>query len=304
MLHTTGKVAIPAGLERLSRSCTMNPADGEHSTADGKSDTAMRNDGSSKYDETTFATSPSPQRTALPLKRFLAQAPKRSLYQYNSVAQQTIIVKCFQSMWHDNIDYMQKYFFPNATGDRRNLKSIIAKHRQQSNPAGSTTLSSNTENVILDEDSDGPEYWESQRGRQCGHVFKKGEAIYQCRYVCFSTLQFNICYLIQFILDEIEIAPSTIHAYFALDAIMQLTMKAMTSRCLLALVRAAVAIVEIPKLGRFQSSVLFILLKPQSRQEMIRMGIKKPILAAVQHLRRLQYPNCHFRQYHPNCSIQ
>ena len=209
----------------------------------------MANEGSSKFDETMFTTSPSPQRTALPLKRFLAQAPKRSLYQYNSIAQQSIIVKCFQSMWHDNIDYMQKYFFPNATGDRRNLKSIIAKHRQQSSSVGSTTLSNNTENVILDDDSDGPEYWESQRGRQCGHVFKKGEAIYQCRYVfCVQ----NVLLPNSLILDETEIVPLTIHVYFALDAITQLTMRAMMSLFPLAQVPVAAATVVIRKLGRYQ----------------------------------------------------
>ncbi|OAD01255.1 hypothetical protein MUCCIDRAFT_146229 [Mucor lusitanicus CBS 277.49] len=26
-----------------------------------------------------------------------------------------------------------------------------------------------------------PEYWESQRGKQCGHLFKKGESVYRCR---------------------------------------------------------------------------------------------------------------------------
>lgn len=170
-------------------SCNMNPANGEQDNIDFKSTWSLPSEGSSNFKEPAFTTSPSPQRTALPLKRFLAQAPKRSLYQYNSIAQQTIIVKCFQSLWHDNIDYMQQYFFPNATGDRRNLSSIIAKHRQQLNTVGSTTLSNNTENVVLDEDNDGPEYWESQRGRQCGHVFKKGEAIYLCRYVCLVYLE-------------------------------------------------------------------------------------------------------------------
>jgi hypothetical protein len=166
----------------------MNPANEGQESVDTRTNRSMPNESSSTFKESSFTTSPSPQRTAVPLKRFLAQAPKRSLYQYNYIAEQAIIVKCFQALWHDNVDYMQKYFFPNATGDRRNLSNIIAKHRQQLNAVGSTTLSSNTENVVLDEDNDGPEYWESQRGRQCGHVFKKGEAIYQCRYVCSACL--------------------------------------------------------------------------------------------------------------------
>ena len=184
---------------------------------------------SNTFSASPFAIPPLPQRTALPLKRFLSQAPKRSLYQYNTVAQQTIIVKCFQSLWHDNIDYLQKYFFPNAAGDRRNLSSIIAKHRQQLSAVGTTTLSSNTENVVLEEDNDGPEYWESQRGRQCGHVFKKGEAIYQCRYVCWPYPgPFNHSPIFTKF-DQTEIVRLMTPVYSALDAFMQQTTKDMMS---------------------------------------------------------------------------
>lgn len=167
---------------KSTRSRRMNPAKGEAHSLETPSDNRPMFVDSNDGGKDLFAIPSSPQSTALPLKRFLAQAPKRSLYQYNSIAEQAILVKCFQSLWHDNVDYMQKYFFPNATGDRRNLSSIIARRRQQLGAVGTTTLSGNTENVVLDEEDDGPEYWESQRGRQCGHVFKSGEAIYSCRY--------------------------------------------------------------------------------------------------------------------------
>lgn len=54
------------------------------------------------------------------------------------------------------------------------------------------------------------------------------------------------------ILDETEIVPLTIHVYFALDAITQLTMRAMMSLFPLAQAPVAAATVAIRKLGRYR----------------------------------------------------
>ncbi|CAO3587584.1 unnamed protein product [Absidia cylindrospora] len=111
---------------------------------------------------------------------------------------------------------MQRYFFKEGLGDQESLTQLLERHdlfsaingsghggagdnisggradnfSSSSSPSSSssTIVQSNPDNVIVNPTQDEPEYWETQRGKQCGHLFKKGESVYRCRNCGLMTL--------------------------------------------------------------------------------------------------------------------
>ncbi|KAI9317943.1 hypothetical protein BX666DRAFT_1565983 [Dichotomocladium elegans] len=116
------------------------------------------------------------------LKTFLVEAPAMYNYRLNRAAEQQILTNCYRLLWGNNPDLMQKYFFKEGLSDHDNLSALLQKYnlfgRESKNKAA---MPSNPENALVDPTDDEPEYWESQRGKQCGHLFKKGESVYRCR---------------------------------------------------------------------------------------------------------------------------
>lgn len=79
-----------------------------------------------------------------------------------------IILQSYCSLWSGDVDIMTKYFFKNAH-DLQELKELLKK-----NGLFGPTYGPRSQREQQPE----PEY---QRGKQCGHLFKKGETVYRCK---------------------------------------------------------------------------------------------------------------------------
>ncbi|KAF0448599.1 putative ubiquitin-protein ligase UBR2 [Gigaspora margarita] len=98
-----------------------------------------------------------PAMNRLSLSNYLDSCPKLFGYRLTEVAQQKIIEQLFSEFWRSNEEY-KSLFFPNGFGEGSDLYK----------------LSSVEVDAIT-------EYSPSQKGKACGHVFRKGESIYRCR---------------------------------------------------------------------------------------------------------------------------
>lgn len=107
--------------------------------------------------------------TPAQLKKFLTEAPLMYKSRLSKGAQKHILTHCYRALWSNDLDMMQKYFFKEGLEDSDNLSQLLEKY----NLFGSKQDHQPDENE--------PEYLESQRGKQCGHLFKKGESVYRCR---------------------------------------------------------------------------------------------------------------------------
>ncbi|KAI7848553.1 hypothetical protein BDC45DRAFT_471139 [Circinella umbellata] len=124
------------------------------------------------------------------LKNFLQEAPAMYKYRLHRGAERQILTNCYRLLWGNNRTLMKKYFFTSTmeTGDEDNddsdnLSTLLEKYNlfKSSDDDNTVAVPSNPDNVLVDSSIDEPEYWESQRGKQCGHLFKKGESVYRCR---------------------------------------------------------------------------------------------------------------------------
>jgi E3 ubiquitin-protein ligase UBR1 len=110
------------------------------------------------------------------LKTFLTEAPLMYKSKLDKKAEKHILTNCYRALWSNDLNLMQKYFFKEGLSDSDNLSQLLEKY----NLFGSAD--DNDEHLQnLHNEDDEPEYWESQRGKQCGHLFKKGESVYRCR---------------------------------------------------------------------------------------------------------------------------
>lgn len=125
--------------------------------------------------------------TPAQLKTFLVEAPLMYKSKLHKGAEKHILTNCYRSLWSNDLDLMQKYFFKEGLSDSDNLSQLLEKY----NLFGSDKQDHDDHTHQQHTGDDEPEYWESQRGKQCGHLFKKGESVYRCRQIS----------LIQFFLD-------------------------------------------------------------------------------------------------------
>ncbi|KAI9021566.1 hypothetical protein CLU79DRAFT_753863 [Phycomyces nitens] len=116
------------------------------------------------------------------LYRFLTDAPVIYSKQLTDSDKRLILTNCYRALWCNNPVWMQKYFFKEDVSDAKNLSKLLEKYNLfGSNDDTSEIVASNPGNALVHPSEDEPEYWESQRGKQCGHLFKKGESIYRCK---------------------------------------------------------------------------------------------------------------------------
>lgn len=116
--------------------------------------------------------------TPAQLKAFLTEAPLMYKGRLSEGAKKHILTNSYRSLWSNDSTHMQKYFFPEEDCD--NLSQILEKYNLFGSQQETNHEESNEQNFSKNND-DEPEYWESQRGKQCGHLFKKGESLYRCR---------------------------------------------------------------------------------------------------------------------------
>ncbi|CEJ03531.1 hypothetical protein RMCBS344292_17512 [Rhizopus microsporus] len=109
------------------------------------------------------------------LSDFLWQTPLLFNCHFGEYAKQVILSRCYEELWMNDESVMQQYFFSSK-------EELLQTIRRQSRPHDGREQSTITDpkswhsNQILP-----AEDLSSQKGRQCGHVFRKGEPVYRCR---------------------------------------------------------------------------------------------------------------------------
>ncbi|CAG8595325.1 6037_t:CDS:2, partial [Acaulospora morrowiae] len=98
----------------------------------------------------------SPSTSKQPLSKYLRSCHKTFDYRLTDNAQQKILERLFSEFWRSNDEY-RTLFFPNGFGEGPDAYKLSLSQ-------GGRT-----------------EYSPSQKGKACGHVFKKGEGVYRCR---------------------------------------------------------------------------------------------------------------------------
>lgn len=113
--------------------------------------------------------------TSLNLSDFLWQSPLIFNCHFDESAKRAILSKCYEALWLNNEQVMHQYFFPS----RQDLEASLVQqcHCHDGKELDIITDSStwHTNGILPREDLS------SQKGRQCGHVFRKGEPVYRCR---------------------------------------------------------------------------------------------------------------------------
>ncbi|KAG0166761.1 hypothetical protein DFQ30_006800 [Apophysomyces sp. BC1015] len=111
---------------------------------------------------------------------FLVAVPNVSTDILSRETERQILTNCYRALWANDLDLMQKYFFKEGLSADGNISSVLEKYNLFHHD-DSTSVHANQEHEQTDAEEDGPEYLESQRGKQCGHLFKNGESVYRCR---------------------------------------------------------------------------------------------------------------------------
>jgi E3 ubiquitin-protein ligase UBR1 len=94
------------------------------------------------------------------LEDYFRTLPHLSNFRYSPQVANALVYKLFQSLAADNTDYLH-YLFPSLPS---------------SNPGSQRWSLREAQGAI-----EGAEYTEGARGQACGHIFRPGEATYQCR---------------------------------------------------------------------------------------------------------------------------
>ncbi|KAG1126016.1 hypothetical protein G6F42_008189 [Rhizopus arrhizus] len=115
---------------------------------------------------------------AAQLKTFLTDAPLTYKSKLQPQAEKYILTQCYRSLWSDDSRWLQAYFFPE--GDSDNLPLLLEKYNLIGSKKQDLSDNKSEGDQSLD-DTDEEEYWENQRGKQCGRLFKRGESVYHCR---------------------------------------------------------------------------------------------------------------------------
>jgi hypothetical protein len=111
----------------------------------------------------------------LSLSDFLWQSPLLFNCHFDEGTKQAILTRCYETLWMNNEDLMRKYFFPSRAELQASLQYQSHRHDGKEQAMVTDPTSWHTNGVLPRED------FSSQKGRQCGHVFRKGEPVYRCR---------------------------------------------------------------------------------------------------------------------------
>jgi E3 ubiquitin-protein ligase UBR1 len=114
------------------------------------------------------------------LKTYLNDTPNLFEYVVNNATRRAVLIECYQSLWGHKEEFKRTYFVPDDLAFEKlmetNGSSLLALNRSKRDLSNGT-------NSLLETSEIEAEYQPSQRGKQCGHVFQKGETVYRCRYV-------------------------------------------------------------------------------------------------------------------------
>ncbi|KAI8394291.1 uncharacterized protein BYT42DRAFT_508324 [Radiomyces spectabilis] len=111
----------------------------------------------------------------LSLSDFLWQTPLVYNCRLDETAKQTILTRCYESLWLGNDAIMQQYFFPSRDALQKAMTAQFHRHDGKEFNINKDPTSWHTNGIVAEKDL------ASQRGRPCGHVFRKGEPVYRCR---------------------------------------------------------------------------------------------------------------------------
>ncbi|KAI7893972.1 uncharacterized protein EV154DRAFT_119270 [Mucor mucedo] len=113
--------------------------------------------------------------TSLNLSDFLWQSPLIYNCHFDESAKQAILSRCYETLWMNNESIMHQYFFTSRQDLQESL--IHQSHCHDGKEQGIVTDPTlwHTNAILPNQDLS------SQKGRQCGHVFRKGEPVYRCR---------------------------------------------------------------------------------------------------------------------------
>jgi len=109
------------------------------------------------------------------LSNFLWQSPLVFNCHFDQAAKQAILLRCYQSLWMNNDNIMQHFFFQSKQDLQDSLLFQCARHDGKEQHVVNDPSLWHTNAILPHQDLS------SQKGRQCGHVFRKGEPVYRCR---------------------------------------------------------------------------------------------------------------------------
>ncbi|KAI8645793.1 hypothetical protein BD408DRAFT_480312 [Parasitella parasitica] len=109
------------------------------------------------------------------LSNFLWQSPLVFNCHFDEAAKQAILSRCYEGLWMNDESIMDQYFFSSKQDLQETLLSQSQRHDGKEQNAITDPKLWHTNAILPNQDLS------SQKGRQCGHVFRKGEAVYRCR---------------------------------------------------------------------------------------------------------------------------
>ncbi|KAI9303204.1 hypothetical protein BJ944DRAFT_106274 [Cunninghamella echinulata] len=109
------------------------------------------------------------------LSEFLWQSPLLFQCKLNDSAKQYILRQCFEALWGYSSKSMQQYFFENEEDCQQCITQLISVSNEKVQYMSVDSSSLHGNGLVPQQDLS------TQRGRQCGHVFRKGEPVYRCR---------------------------------------------------------------------------------------------------------------------------
>lgn len=112
------------------------------------------------------------------LQSYLNQTPTLFEYTFNDATRKAVLIACYQCLWNNDEAFKRSYFAPDDKAFEKLMEtggsSLLTLNRSKRDLLNGT-------NSLLETSEIEAEYQPSQRGKQCGHVFQKGETVYRCR---------------------------------------------------------------------------------------------------------------------------
>lgn len=113
---------------------------------------------------------------------FLVAVPNVCKDKLTKEMERQVLTNCYRSLWANDLGLMQQYFFKEGLPEGGSVTTLLEKYNLFHHDDSTAAAQANPESELTNAEEDGPEYLESQRGKQCGHLFKSGESVYRCRY--------------------------------------------------------------------------------------------------------------------------
>ncbi|KAI8980835.1 hypothetical protein BDB01DRAFT_187703 [Pilobolus umbonatus] len=111
----------------------------------------------------------------LSLSEFLWRSPLLFNCKLDEYAKEAILARCYDNLWLNNENIMKQYYFSSSDELQHTLQLQCHRHDGKEKHMIRDPTSWHTNGILPREDLS------SQKGRQCGHVFRKGEPVYRCR---------------------------------------------------------------------------------------------------------------------------